>query len=331
MTKAALFGNNLKDVERVYGLGRKEQIAQLYDLYDTVITEQNIADHIENLKDVEFIFSTWGMFVPKEEYLNVMSKLKAVCYAASSVKHFAEPFLRRGVQVISAAYANAEFVADFAASQIQLAAKGFFRNVHCNMYSNRKFCKGTPIRGFFEINVGLIGLGFVGRLTLERIQKAGINVFVYDPYLSDEQAEKFHVNKVSLDELFRTCYIVSNHASDTDETRGMLKYHHFASMPEGATFVNTGRGITVVEDEMIRALGERHDLVAVLDVTWPEPPVADSPLWRMPNVFLTSHIAGAHGNEVCYMADLCIQEAEMIRNNQAAPHSVTLERLKTMA
>ena len=331
MVQAALFGNNPKDVERVYGLGRRERISSLYDLYDTVITENNIGDHIGNLKDVEFIFSTWGMFVPKEEYMNAMPRLKAVCYAASSVKAFAEPFLRRGVQVISAACANAEFVADFAASQIQLAAKGFFRTVRSDVMNNKEFYQGTPAQGFFEINVGLIGMGFVGRLTMERLRKPGIHVYVYDPYLGEEQAEKLHVTKTSLDELFNTCYVISNHAPDTEETRGMLQYRHFASMRKGATFINTGRGISVVESDMIRALQERHDLVAVLDVTWPEPPMPDSPLLKMPNVFYTPHIAGAHGNEVRYMADLCIQEAEMIRSGQAAPHSVTLERLRIMA
>lgn len=332
MKQAAFFSNNVKDIERVYGLGRRDLLAEKYDLYPEVIMDENIDRHIGKLKNLEYIFSTWGMITPKDRHFDAMPRLKAVLYAASSVKYFAEPFLKRGIQVVSAASANAEFVADFAASQIQLAAKGYFHNFRSSSY----LCKNTRSErqcpGIFEINVGLLGAGFVGRQVVERLSKLPcIYLQVYDPYLTEKDAAAMGVKKVSLEQLFRDCDVVSNHVPDTLETRGMMKYEHFASMKTNAVFVNTGRGASVEEDGMIRALKERSDLVALLDVTWPEPPEKGSELYILPNVFYTSHIAGARGNEVCHMADMCIKEAEMIEKGLTPPHGVSLERLKTMA
>lgn len=332
MMKAAFFSNNLSDVERVYGLGRKECIAAKFDLYDTVITSDNINDHLEKLADLELIFSTWGMLRLSEEQLDAMPKLKAVLYAASSVKYFAEPFLKRGIQVVSAAAANAEFVANFAASQIQLAAKGYFHNFRTCGYKCMDTRSNQDSQGVFEINIGLVGAGFVSRQVISRISGLpGVHLQVYDPYLSDEQAKSLNVKKVSLEDMFRDCYVVSNHAPDTPETHNMLHGALFASMQKNATFINTGRGVSVHEGDMVRVLKERPDLVALIDVTVMEPPSEDSPMYGLPNLFYTTHIAGAFGKEVCYMADMCIREAEMIQNGQLPPHGVTLERLKTMA
>lgn len=67
----------------------------------------------------------------------------------------------------------------------------------------------------------------------------------------------------------------------------MLRYEHFSRMLPNAVFLNTGRGAQVVEEDLVRALQEEPGRTAVLDVTLPEPPEADSPLWKLENVVLT--------------------------------------------
>ena len=331
MMKAAFFCKFPQKVDYVYALGRRERLAEMFQLYENVITPENIADEIENIKDIDCIFSTWGMFAPTEEYLDQLTNLKIVFYGAGTVKYFAEPFLRRGIQVVTSAQANGEFVADYSASQIQLAAKGFFHNLRVNNYSARDFHGHFPYTGFFEINVGLIGAGMIGRMVIERMKLPSIHTCVYDPYLSEEKAKELGVKKCSLEEIFSTCLVVSNHAPNIPETEKMLTAAHFASMLPHATFINTGRGATVDEEGMIAVLKERKDIVALLDVTWPEPPAEDSPLLHMSNIYHTTHIAGSMGNEVVFMADLCLQEAQRFLNGEPLKYSVTLEMLKTMA
>lgn len=332
MKKVALFSSRPQNIQAVYDSDRRKAIAGHYDLLNEIITPENIEQYRDVLPELEYIFSTWGMFVPDEKYLSSMTRLKAVLYAAGSVKGFAEPFLRRGIQVVTAARANGEFVADLAASQIQLAARGYFHNFRVGGYNSGDTRSMGPIPGLFETRIGLIASGFVGREVIARLRPLrGVEIAVYDPYLSDAAARELGVVKCSLDTLFATSQVVSNHAPITDETVGMVRYSHFASMRPCAAFINTGRGITVVEEDLIRALKERPDLVALLDVTWPEPPEAGSPLYQMPNVFYTRHIAGAHAHEVCHMADFCLECALKLDEGVILPDSVTLERLKTMA
>jgi phosphoglycerate dehydrogenase-like enzyme len=126
--------------------------------------------------------------------------------------------------------------------------------------------------------------------------------------MSPERAEDIGVCKVSLEVAFRDAYVVSNHLRDTTDTRGLLTGELFASMRPGATFINTGRGRTVATDELVSVLRDRPDLIALLDVTEPEPLPPGHALWTLPNVYLSSHIAGSVGDEVLRLADCAIEE-----------------------
>ena len=329
--KAAFFVNNESTMERVYAFGRKEQVEALFEIYPHRITQDNFAEHAEALSDLDFIFSTWGMPVLTEADIEKMPRLKAVFYAAGTVKYFAEPFLKKGIPVISAADANGEFVADYAASQIQLAATGFFHNLRVGPYNARAFHNRNDYTGLFAIRVGLIGAGLIGRRTIEKMRLPGIEICVYDPYLSEEEAEKLQVTKVSLEEIFSTCQVVSNHAPNIPSTYGMLRPCHFESMLPMSTFINTGRGRTVEEEGMLDVLEKRTDIVALLDVTYPEPPDENSRIFKLQNVYHTSHIAGSLGREVVHMADLCIEEAHRFLRGEPLQYSVSLEKLAIMA
>ena len=85
------------------------------------------------------------------------------------------------------------------------------------------------------------------------------------------------------------------------------------------------------EDGLIRVLQARPDLSALLDVTHPEPPSADSPLYSLPNAQLSSHIAGSLGDEVVRMADYMIEEFARRQRGEALRYAVTPEMLDTMA
>ena len=145
------------------------------------------------------------------------------------------------------------------------------------------------------------------------------------------RAQALGVQKATLEEIFASCEIVSNHAPNIPETVGMLTYDLFSRMQKGATFINTGRGATVNEPDMIRFLSERGDVCALLDVTWPEPPVAGSPLYTLPNVFLTPHIAGSIGREVMLMGELCLDEFARYKKGEPLLYEVTLEQLARLA
>ena len=111
----------------------------------------------------------------------------------------------------------------------------------------------------------------------------------------------------------------------------MLRQPHFAAMKPGATFINTARGAVVHEQELINVLKERSDLFAVLDVTDPEPAAPDSPLYTMPNVVITPHIAGSLGHECRRLGRMMIEEFQRYSRGEPLLSEVTSHELALKA
>lgn len=327
--KAALFGDPAL-IQTVYAQGRREKVASLTDLYLDVVSKQTFESHAPRLRDLEVIFATWGMPSLTPPQLDLMPSLKMVFYAAGTVKEFACPFLERGIGIVSAWQANAIPVAEFTLSQILLSMKGFFRN-ELGFNSPENYRKAFVGRGNYGETVALLGAGAVGRKVIEFLKPFNLRVVVFDPFLSEANAAKLGVEKVSLEEAFSLGYVVSNHLANVPETRKMLHAKLFASMRQDATFINTGRGATVEEPGLIDVLKSRPDLTALLDVTYPEPPVQDSPFYTMPNVHLTSHIAGSKADETMRMADYCIEEFLAWQSGRPLRYAVAQETLARMA
>jgi phosphoglycerate dehydrogenase-like enzyme len=110
----------------------------------------------------------------------------------------------------------------------------------------------------------------------------------------------------------------------------MITGEHFRSLRDGAVFINTARGRIVREDEMIEVLGERN-ITAFIDVTDPEPPESDSPLYTMPNVFLTPHHSGSGGDEVHRQGDYVVEELRRFLDGRPPWYPVTQDMMKWMA
>ena len=111
----------------------------------------------------------------------------------------------------------------------------------------------------------------------------------------------------------------------------MLNYGLFSKMRENAVFINTGRGAQVVEDDLVRALSERADLTAILDVTYPEPAPLSHPFYTLQNCFMTPHIAGSLGGEVVRMAEYMADELELYIGGNNCRYEVSIKMLETMA
>ena len=330
--KTALIGNPER-IAAVYGGGRRERLATEFDLYPDILSADSLLEKQADLKDVRFLFSTWGMPRLDREQIALLPSLEALFYGAGTVQGFARPFLESGIKVVSAWGANAVPVAEYTVAQILLGNTGFFRSVRLvNSAKTWHAHDGSVVPGNYETSVALLGAGMIGRAVIEGLRPYALDVIVFDPFLSDADAASLGVEKVELEDAFKRGLVVSNHLANLPATKGMLRREHFASMQFCGTFINTGRGATLDEPALIDVLSERSDLTAILDVTFPEPPVDTSPLYRLDNVILTPHIAGATGkHEVWRMADYMIEEAIALREERALQYDVTLKMLETMA
>jgi len=336
MSKSIFVGSE-SNIARVYSDEVTKKLADCAGLDDkTVYTKESLLADTSFSEDAEYVFSTWGMpHFTKAEIEKCFPKLKGVFYAAGTVQGFAREFLESNVQVFSAWAANAVPVAEYVTSQIILANKGFFR-VASECSGSRKgydLARSTfaAYPGNYGCRVGIIGAGIIGRMVIESLKAHKIDVCVYDPFLPEDKAEQMGAIKCSLKELFESCITVSNHVANNPQTVGMINYSFLSRLPQGASFINTGRGAQVVEADLIRVMTERPDLTAVLDVTLPEPPEETSALYSLKNVILTPHMAGSSGLEVIRMSEYMLEEYKSFSKGEPTRYSVSLKMLETMA
>jgi D-3-phosphoglycerate dehydrogenase / 2-oxoglutarate reductase len=143
--------------------------------------------------------------------------------------------------------------------------------------------------------LGFVAFGHVARAVAVRARAFGVHMIAYDPYIEELVISQYGVEPVSLTELLQRSDIISNHAPATPEAHHMLREEHFRLMKREALFISTGRGPTVDEPALIKALQEGWIAAAGLDVLEEEPPVPGNPLLKMENVILTAHVASASG------------------------------------
>ncbi|MFI9566248.1 hydroxyacid dehydrogenase [Streptomyces rishiriensis] len=301
---------------------------------DTGFVVRDFSDHAATtaLADIEVLITGWGCPRLEAGIAASAPRLRAVLHAAGSVRSLvSEALWERGVTVSSAVTGNAVPVAEYTLAMILLAGKDVF--AHRERF-RRTHAQPNPAEtsatGNFGRRVGVIGASRVGRRLLELLRPHDFDVLLHDPYVDAAEAAELGAQSVSLDDLLLRSDIVSLHAPDIPDTRHMLDHARLALIRDGGVLINTSRGALVdhaaLTDELVS--GRLH---AVLDVTDPEPLPADSPLYRLPNVFLTPHIAGSLGNELERLGRIVVEELERLADGLPLAHEVRHADLASMA
>jgi D-3-phosphoglycerate dehydrogenase len=201
----------------------------------------------------------------------------------------------RGMPVTNCPDTFIEEVADHA---MMLLLAGFRRTIEQDrMVREGRWREGRPallqIPRLMGLTLGLIAFGHVARAVAKRAKPFGLRVIAYDPFIEELVMVEHGVLPATLDEVLSQSDFVSMHAPATPEAEGMLTEKHFRLMKQSAIFINTGRGPTVRESALIRALQEGWIAHAGLDVLEIEPPGDNNPLLGMTNVTLSAHTASA--------------------------------------
>ena len=235
------------------------------------------------------------------------------------------------VVVTSAASANAVPVAEFTFAAIIMITKDVFavRDRHRDA-RGRTAVVDQARMGSRGRRIGLVGASTIGRLVIERLRSLDVEVVVADPYLTDREALELGVELVDMDELLATSDLVSLHAPLLASTRHMVGADQLAAMRDGAWLLNTARGGLVDTDALTAELVSGR-LNAFVDTPDPEPVPSESPLYDLPNVVLTPHIAGSMGSEVARMGDLAVTEVERFVAGESPLHPVVRSDLDHIA
>jgi phosphoglycerate dehydrogenase-like enzyme len=318
--------------ENIYGAELGAAVAGRLDLVGPPQTAAMLGARMELLRDVEVIMSGWGMCPMDETFLAAAPNLRAVFHGAGSIKPLvSEAFWRREISIVSAYGMNAVPVAEYTLATILLSLKQVWKYA-LGMQRERRYRPKTGLMaGAYRTTVGIISLGTIGRRVAEMLGRFDIRVIAYDPHCPEDVAAKLGIELVSLDDVFRRADVVTLHTPWLPATEGLVTGAHFAMMRDGATFINTARGIIVREQEMLAILARRPDLTAVLDVTHPEPPAPDSPLFTLPNVVLTPHIAGAMDGECRRHGHFLVGELDRYLQGKPSEWRLTREQMAWMA
>lgn len=331
--KIALLGGNKSKFNLVFSEDVMKKLKKYGDVSPKLINKRSLEKHKAFLSECEVAFATWGMLkLSEEEIKKYLPKLKIVFYAAGTVQYFAKPFLNCGVRVFSAFAANAVPVAEYTVSQIILASKGFYQGAkRYRTALPSSFIHTQKSKGNFDIKVGLAGLGSIGSMVAERLKEYDVKVYAYDPFCSEEKAEKLGVTLVDLETLFKECDVISNHLANKKELKNVFTDKYFSSMKKHSTFINTGRGDQVNEWALTKNLLLHPSRTAVLDVLKLELIPYINPLFWCPNAIITPHIAGSMGNETHRMAYYMIEQLDNYIKGAETQYEVTKEMLSTMA
>jgi phosphoglycerate dehydrogenase-like enzyme len=295
--------------------------------------ERPSADDVRDVvRGAGAIVTSWGSPPVDSSLLDLAPNLRLLVHAAGTVKGIVTDALwERGVTVSSCAPAIARGVAEFAFAAIVMGTKRAWEQRDAAREGGwRREDIRSKARELAGAVIGLVGAGAVGRRLLEILAMFDAERLLYDPTVSADEARALGAEKVELDDLCRRADVLSLHAPSIPATRHMIDGRRLALLRDGALVVNTARGSVIDEMALVAEL-ETGRLVAAIDVTDPEPPAETSPLRRLPNVFLTPHLAGAAKGNRRRQGDMAVAEIERFFREGSVANPVTRDMLDRLA
>lgn len=225
--------------------------------------------------DYDVIITRSGTTVDKP-LLDAATKLKMVARAGVGVDNVDVDYASsKGVIVVNAPFGNTNSAAEHAMALLL----SFCRNVtKANSSLKGGAWKRAPFTGY-ELKgrkAGVIGLGKVGGRVATRLKAFECDVIACDPYIAEKRAHDLGVRLVTLDEVVKTCDIITVHTPLTDETRDMIGKKELAAMKDGVIIINAARGGIINEEAMLEALDSGKVAGAAFDVWSQEPPDSET-------------------------------------------------------
>ncbi|SDX19123.1 Phosphoglycerate dehydrogenase [Arthrobacter sp. yr096] len=326
----AMGRNNLRT------LFSSEDLARLHGMV-TLLDSEPIADFaargaLEKLRGVQLLITGWGAPAIDGFVLDQLPELRCIVHAAGTVKTFLSPEVyARGIEVSSSAAANAVPVAEYTFAAIVMGLKRARRfSEQLRITGASRNASGFPTIGTNGVTIGLVGASRVGRLVIGLLKNLDARVLVYDPYLTAVEASALGVETVGLDQLCALSDVVSVHAPDIAETKGIIGAQQLGLMKDGTLVINTARG-ALIDAVALTAELVSGRLDAYLDVTEPEPLPIGSVLHTLPNVVLTPHIAGAMGNEIHRLGSHAVMEIRRLTEGLPLAYPVLAADLARIA
>jgi len=283
-------------------------------------------------REAEILVGPWGMR-PFPQTTDASDLPQYLCYLSGAVSGFlTEDHLRLGMRVTNWGDCIADTIAESALMGLLACLRrvGYHQHVTHQQRGWRAAGEFTDSASLFGKRVGLIGLGQIARALLPLLRPFGVEVFAYDPYVSDDVFAEYGVVRVeSLETLFEACPIISNHAGRVPELARRIDRAMLRRLPDDGVFVNTARGQILVEEDLA-AEHRAGRLWSCLDVFEPEPPAPDNPLRDTPRCLITPHQAGPTSDRYHCMGRRAIDNLQRWQAGRPLLGELTPEMLPRM-
>ena len=313
-------GHDKKIVKFDWEMKTKEEFQEvILDLEKNGPEARKLTEEITNeLADADILMVH---FAPvSADTLEKAKNLKLIGTCRGGVEHIdIEAATRKNIPVLHV-IRNAEPVAEFTLGLIYSECRNIARS-HVSIKNGgwrKSFPNSRYVTTLSELSVGLLGMGYIGKIVAGKLLKLGVKVKAHDPFLDKEKLEKEglgDVELVSLEELFKNSDIISLHIRLTDKTKNFVNMELLSLMKENAYLINTARAGILDEEALIKILGEKKIAGAALDVFWEEPIPENHPILKLDNVTLTTHIAGDTVDAIPKAPKLLVNEMNEFLNN----------------
>lgn len=227
------------------------------------------------------------------DIIEAADNLKVIGRAGTGVDNIdTQAATKKGIVVMNTPGGNTITTAEHAVSMLMALARKIPQataSMRRGEWEKKKF-EGTEVT---SKTLGILGVGNIGSVVADRAQGLKMNVIAYDPYLSQEAAERMGVESVSLDELYKRSDFISIHVPLTNETKNLVNKDAFAKMKKGVKIINCARGGIVSEKDLCDAIKAGIVSGAAMDVFEKEPPPADNPVLQTEEIILTPHLGAS--------------------------------------
>ncbi|MGC9517635.1 MAG: phosphoglycerate dehydrogenase [Methanomicrobiales archaeon] len=268
------------------GISELEEVAEV--VVDTDITKEEL---LESIEDFEAIIVRSRTKVTRE-VIERADKLKIIARAGVGVDNVdVHTATEKGIMVVNAPESTSITVAEHTMGLILSLARKISiadKSVKEGKWEKSRFM-GIELNGK---TLGIIGMGRIGSQVVTRAKSFGMEIIVYDPYITKEAGAELGVTVVDLETVLKTSDIITIHVPLTPETKHLIAKNEFEIMKNSAFIVNCARGGIINEDDLHQALKTGEIAGAGLDVFEVEPP-QDSPLLNLDNIVTTPHIGAS--------------------------------------
>ena len=326
-------------VEEIYKLGKVTEAG-----WKKEYKKLEADELLELIDDTDILITSYDKVT--EKVIDNAPKLKLIaCTRSNPVNVDVEAAKRKGIKVIYTPERNSDSTAEFAISlmlniarNIPMAYKAIKDGeiVMDEPIEQKKDVTWSVVKGISPYvkykgvqlknkTLGIVGYGSIGRRVGNIARGFGMNVLIYDPYVSEINVDEPGQKKVDFETLLKNTDFITCHCKVTDVTREMFSKKQFELMKKTAFFINCSRGGVVKESDLIEALKRKTIAGAALDVFENEPLYKDHPFvsGEIENIVVTPHIAGATVDSIVNHTKIIIGDIRRYINGEALIYCIT--------